>query len=152
MELVKAVRPRNVAKCAGKALNITCYGDFNDYFRDLGRDLGRLGDRLPDLNWNFDFPVPGSAGRRLGVTVEELTNAYATFAAGGKKSAPVKFSSVGNEPMAREEPPGQRRRTLSRLRRELRRIRARDYFPPPERQLAQEAVEELAELVEEPVA
>jgi len=55
------------------------YGDFNDYFRDLGRDLGRLGDRLPDLNWNFDFPVPGSAGRRLGVTVEELTTQLAEY-------------------------------------------------------------------------
>jgi hypothetical protein len=46
---------------------------------------------------------------------------------------------------------GQRRRTLARLRRELRRIRARDYFPPAERELAQRAVDELAVLVEEPV-
>jgi ChrB-like protein len=52
---------------------------------------------------------------------------------------------------ARSERPGQRRRTLGRLRRELRRIRARDYFPPSERQLGQEAVDELAALVEEPV-
>jgi hypothetical protein len=52
---------------------------------------------------------------------------------------------------AREESPGSRRRTLGRLRRELRRIRARDYFPPPERELAQQALSELASLVEEPV-
>ena len=52
---------------------------------------------------------------------------------------------------ARAERAGQRRRTLGRLRRELRRIRARDYFPPPERELAQQAVDELALLVEEPV-
>jgi hypothetical protein len=52
---------------------------------------------------------------------------------------------------AREEPSGQRRRTLGRLRRELRRIRARDYFPPPERERAQQAVDELSALVEEPV-
>jgi hypothetical protein len=51
---------------------------------------------------------------------------------------------------AREESPGSRRRTLGRLRRELRRIRARDYFPPPERELAQRALSELASLVEEP--
>jgi hypothetical protein len=46
-----------------------------------------------------------------------------------------------------------RRRTLARLRRELRRIRSRDYFPPPERELAHQAVEKLAMLaeVEEPV-
>ena len=44
-----------------------------------------------------------------------------------------------------------RRRTLARLRRTLQAIRARDYFPPPERELAQQAVAELAALVEEPV-
>jgi hypothetical protein len=53
--------------------------------------------------------------------------------------------------IAREQLAGQRRRTLKRLRRELRRIRARDYFPPPERELAQVALEELVALVEEPV-
>ena len=52
---------------------------------------------------------------------------------------------------ARSERAGQRRRTLGRLRRELHRIRARDYFPPAERELAQQAVDELAALVEEPV-
>jgi len=52
---------------------------------------------------------------------------------------------------ARTESLGQRKRTLGRLRRELRRIRARDYFPPPERELAQQALEELTALVEEPV-
>ncbi len=35
------------------------------------------------------------------------------------------------------------RRTLSRLRRSLRAIRARDYFPPPEREEALRAVDEL---------
>jgi hypothetical protein len=37
-----------------------------------------------------------------------------------------------------------RRRTLARLRRELRRVRSRDYFPPPERDQASAAVERLA--------
>jgi hypothetical protein len=59
---------------------------------------------------------------------------------------------LDNATSARSEAPGQRRRTLGRLRRELRRIRARDYFPPPEREQAQRAVEELATLVEEQVA
>jgi hypothetical protein len=42
----------------------------------------------------------------------------------------------------------ERRRSLARLRRELRRIRLRDYFPPPERELARQAIEELAAAVE----
>ncbi len=44
--------------------------------------------------------------------------------------------------------PGVRRRQLRRLRRELRRIRQRDYFPPAERDLTAAAVEALAEPVE----
>ena len=58
---------------------------------------------------------------------------------------------VADATAAREERAGRRRRTLGRLRRELRRIRARDHFPPAERELAQQEVEELAALVEEPV-
>jgi hypothetical protein len=42
-----------------------------------------------------------------------------------------------------------RRRTLARLRRGLRRVGARDYFPPPERDEARAAVERLAELTVE---
>lgn len=48
-----------------------------------------------------------------------------------------------------DQAPGNRRRSLARLRRELRRIRARDYFPPPERERAQQAIEALAQVVEE---
>jgi hypothetical protein len=48
-----------------------------------------------------------------------------------------------------DEPPTHRRRTLARLRRELRRIKARDYFPPPERELAQQVVDDLGTVVEE---
>jgi hypothetical protein len=45
---------------------------------------------------------------------------------------------------ARSLPPGPRRRTVGRLRRELRRIALRDHFPPPERDQARTAVTELA--------
>jgi hypothetical protein len=43
---------------------------------------------------------------------------------------------------------GRHRRTLARLRRELGRIARRDYFPPPERERAREAVEALAQALE----
>jgi len=54
-------------------------GDFGDYMRGFGRDLGRLGDRLPPFNFNFDFDMPLVSGRRLGVTVEELTAQLADY-------------------------------------------------------------------------
>jgi hypothetical protein len=53
---------------------------------------------------------------------------------------------------AAAEGTGRHRRTLARLRRELNRIRRRDYFPPPERAEAQRAVEALAERLEETAA
>lgn len=59
---------------------------------------------------------------------------------------------IADATAARDVPPGQQRRTLARLRRELRRVRARDYFPLRERELAQQAVEELIALVEQPVS
>jgi hypothetical protein len=51
---------------------------------------------------------------------------------------------------ARSQPPGPRRRTVGRLRRELRRIALRDHFPPPERDQARAAVAELAATLPQP--
>jgi Protein ChrB, N-terminal len=57
------------------------------------------------------------------------------------------YRTVIEEATAAREAEG-RRRTLARLRRELDRIERRDYFPPPERQRARAAVEELALAIE----
>jgi hypothetical protein len=46
--------------------------------------------------------------------------------------------------MAKEKDDVARRRTLARLRRALHAIRTRDFFPPPEREHATQAVERLA--------
>jgi hypothetical protein len=51
---------------------------------------------------------------------------------------------------AHSQPPGPRRRTVGRLRRELRRIRLRDHFPPPDRDQARAAVAELAATLTQP--
>jgi hypothetical protein len=59
---------------------------------------------------------------------------------------------IADATAVQDEPPVQRRRTLARLRRELRRIKARDHFPPPERDQAQRAVDDLATAVEERVS
>jgi len=45
-------------------------------------------------------------------------------------------------------PPAVRRTAFSRLRKEIRRIQRRDYFPPPERDEAKQEVERLGTLVE----
>jgi serine protease Do len=46
-----------------------------DRLRGLRGDLGSLGDQLPKFDFNFDFDLPGAlSGRRLGVTVNELTD------------------------------------------------------------------------------
>jgi hypothetical protein len=50
------------------------------------------------------------------------------------------------------QPPGRQRRSISRLRRELRRIRSRDYFPPEQRELAQQTVDSLAATLDEVTA
>lgn len=55
---------------------------------------------------------------------------------------------IGEAALASSTPEGMRRRTVKRLRRELRRIRQRDYFPPAVRQQAHAAMEELAALQE----
>jgi hypothetical protein len=59
---------------------------------------------------------------------------------------------IADAELARGETTGQRRRTLGRLRRELRRVHLRDYFPPPEREPATAAVERLALFLEEAAA
>ena len=49
-------------------------------------------------------------------------------------------------------PDADQARTLARLRRELRRIRRRDYFPPAEQETAREAVEALAGRSDQPAS
>jgi ChrB-like protein len=56
---------------------------------------------------------------------------------------------VADARRAAEHAPGERRRALGRLRRELRRVRRRDFFPPPERAEAERALEALAATLEE---
>ena len=94
------------------------------------------------------------AGGEATIWVGELASAAQERELAGRMAEAVALDYrelIAAAATAHDESEGQRRRTLGRLRRELRRIRARDYFPPGERELAQRAVEELAALVEEPV-
>jgi hypothetical protein len=105
------------------------------------------------LEWLADEVV--DAGGEATIWVGELASARQEREVVGRMAESVAddYSAViADAAAAREDAAGQRRRTLGRLRRELWRIRARDYFPPPERWHAERAVEQLAMLVEEPVA
>lgn len=55
---------------------------------------------------------------------------------------------IENAREAARRPPAERRRALARLRRALRAIQRRDYFPPREADQARRAVEDLASAVE----
>ncbi len=104
------------------------------------------------LEWLADEVV--EAGGEATIWVGELTSAAQEreLARSMAEAVAADYRTlIADAEAARLEPPGRRRRTLRRLRRELRRIRSRDYFPPRERELAQQAVEELVALVEEPV-
>jgi hypothetical protein len=59
---------------------------------------------------------------------------------------------AGQARAAEASPPRERRRTLARLRRELRRVNARQFFPTNEAQIARDAVEALAKVAAEAAA
>lgn len=104
------------------------------------------------LEWLADEVV--EAGGEATIWVGELGSAAQERELAGRMADSVAAdyrTLIEQTEAARAQSAGQRQRTLKRLRRELRRIRARDYFPPPERELAQRALDELAVLVEEPV-
>jgi Protein ChrB, N-terminal len=104
------------------------------------------------LEWLADGVL--EAGGEAMVWVGELGSAAQErdLAARMAEAVAVEYRAlIEQAAAARDQPGGQRQRTLKRLRRELRRIRARDHFPPSERELAQQELDELAALVEEPV-
>jgi hypothetical protein len=104
------------------------------------------------LEWLADEVV--EAGGEATIWVGELASAAQERELASRMADAVAAEYrvlIDDATAARAERSGKRRRTLGRLRRELRRIRARDYFPRSERELAQRAVDELAVLVEEPV-
>jgi hypothetical protein len=83
------------------------------------------------------------AGGQAAIWLAEPATAAQERALAQRMAAAVAadYQTVAKEAeAARSLPPGPRRRTVSRLRRELRRIGLRDHFPPPEREQARAAV------------
>ena len=87
------------------------------------------------------------AGGQAGIWLAEPATAAQERALAQRMAAAVASdyrSVTAAAQAARSQPPGSRRRTVGRLRRELRRIGLRDHFPPPERDQARAVVAELA--------
>jgi len=58
---------------------------------------------------------------------------------------------IADAARAATDAPGKRRRSVARLRRELHRIRGRDYCPPPEAEQASRAIDALVTVVDAPI-
>jgi hypothetical protein len=87
------------------------------------------------------------AGGQAAIWLAEPATAAQERALAQRMAAAVAadYQAVAKEAeAARALPPGPRRRTVGRLRRELRRIGSRDHFPPPDRDQARAAVAALA--------
>ena len=85
------------------------------------------------------FATPGTAAQERSLVQRMAASVAADYA-----------SVVAAVDAARAEDVTARRRTVARLRRTLRAVRSRDFFPPPGRAAAERAVEELATTVEVP--
>jgi|SRR5262245_15614524 len=101
------------------------------------------------LEWVADLAV--EAGGDASVWIARLSSARQERDLAARMAAEVaaSYQAVIDEVAEMRARPGAiQRRTLGRLRRELRRIGQRDYFPPAVRDVAVAAVAGLAELVE----
>jgi hypothetical protein len=85
------------------------------------------------------FAVPGSRSQQ-----RDLSTAMA------QRVAEEYRDLIRSIAEARRETPAVRRRALGRLQREVRAIEGRDYFPPPERERARRALQQLTSAVDLP--
>ena len=111
--------------------------------RDSGtqEQLEWLADEIAEAGGDATIWIADSGSRAQ----ERAIAARMAKAAAGEYATIIEAAKA-----ARAKDPAGRRRTLARLRRASRAVRARDYFQPPERERARRAVEALAELVESP--
>ena len=97
------------------------------------------------LEWIGDQITDAGGTATVWMARLDSRRAERALAAGMAAAVSVEYRDVIRAAKgAAAEAPTARRRTLARLRRELRRIGQRDYFPPAERDEARAAVEALA--------
>jgi Protein ChrB, N-terminal len=104
------------------------------------------------LEWIADEVEAAGGEASLWIAAPASLGDERALAARMAEAVAAEYEAVGREARdAAEQEPWLRRRTLARLRRELRRIRRRDFFPPPEREQAEAAVAQLVATLEEAV-
>jgi hypothetical protein len=104
------------------------------------------------LEWVADDVV--AAGGEASIWIAEAASKSQERALATRMAEAIasEYQGIATEARAASElEPWLRRRTVARLRRELHRIRRRDFFPPPEREKAQAAAAQLAATLEEAV-
>jgi hypothetical protein len=106
---------------------------------------------LEQLQWVADLVVQ-AAGTALLLRTETIDpadeRAVAQLMASARAEEYLTIRGQASAAVVAEE--GDRRRALKRLRRDLREVRRRDFFPPVEREVAGRAVQALAETVQAP--
>jgi hypothetical protein len=102
------------------------------------------------LEWLADEVVEAGGEATIWIASPSTAAQERSLAAGMSERIAAEYRSIiGDAERALGGGVVERRRTLARLRRELRRVASRDYFPPPERDQARRAVEHLAAQVVE---
>ncbi len=97
------------------------------------------------LEWIADEVIEARGEAMVWLGRPADATGLATITARMREAIGEEYRAVADEAVAtRDADPPTRRRVLARLRRELQRIEARDFFPPPERDTARSAVEDLA--------
>ena len=111
-------------------------------------------DNREQLEWLAEDVVQAGAKRAFWLS-RPATAAEQRGLVGGmtERRVEAEYREIAHEAAAAQHgPPAARRRTLARLRRELRRVAARQYFPTPEAERARNAVEALAKAAAEAAA
>jgi len=105
-------------------------------------------DAREQLEWLADDVVQAGGGATIWLAKPATAAEHRRLAAAMTERIDEEYRAITAEAQARGgRSATERRRTLARLRRELRRVGARQYFPTDQAQLARDAVEALAEAV-----
>jgi ChrB-like protein len=103
------------------------------------------GDAREHLEWLAEEVVQAGGEATIWLAEPATAAEHRALAGGMTERIAAEYRAIAAEAhAARASPPVERRRTLARLRRELRRVAARQYFPTREAGAAHKAVDALA--------